>query len=142
MSSDSERFMRNLPYCAGLFDGEGCITTNGLPTGFRLSVTNTDRRLLEFLESSLGGYINSQYLPENPKWSRAWKWLATDKDSVHRILTALEPYLISKKDQARLVIDFIEKYPNKRGPKMPEQKLADWKSVKEELTRLKKQPVA
>ena len=142
MSSDSERFMRNLPYCAGLFDGEGCITTNGLPTGFRLSVTNTDRRLLEFLESSLGGYINNQYLPENPKWRTAWKWLVTDKSNVHRILTTLEPYLISKKDQARLVIDFIEKYPNKRGPKMPEQKLADWKSVKEELTRLKKQPVA
>lgn len=140
LSSHSERFAINLAYCAGLFDGEGCITTNGCPTGFRLSVTNTDKRLLDFLCECLGGYINNQYLPDNPKWSVAWKWLVTSKSEVYRILSLLEPHLVSKKDQALLVMNFIERYPNRRGEKMTPEKLEDWHKTKDSLARLKRTP--
>ena len=98
-----------LAYTAGIIDGEGCITTSG-DKGFRICVSNTDIKMLNYLQENFGGRINSQHLPENPKWSKAWKWVLCSQNKVLQFLYLITPYLVCKKSQAEIVLAHLQKY--------------------------------
>ena len=53
-------------YLAGFFDGDGCITTSP-KTNFRLTISNTNKEILDWIKKNFGGNINNQHLPKNPK---------------------------------------------------------------------------
>lgn len=129
--------MNDCIYAAGFIDGEGCITTSG-PSGFRVSVANTDREVLDWLVSTFGGNINNQHLPENPRWNASWKWIVCSKPDVSRFLSAIYPFLKIKRDQAKVVLDFLEKYPNnKTGRRISKDEMLAYLAAKDEVTRLK-----
>jgi hypothetical protein len=113
-------------YVAGIVDGEGTITIcrseytanrkaeNGRParqyhtTGFslKISVKNTDVRLVKWLKSRFGGeyYTDTGKKPANWKDSYVWHYGAETKQE---FLLAILPYLIIKKEQALLALEFL-----------------------------------
>ena len=69
----------NLIYLAGIVDGEGCIylqtqTINRVRyRTFRLSVTNTNLELIEWLGDNFGGYVYIKKL-RNPSYKKCYDW--------------------------------------------------------------------
>lgn len=97
-------------YMAGFMDGEGCITTSH--TNFRITVANTDRKILDWCKEKFGGNINNLCLPINPKHSPAWKWIICKSSDVLDFLKIVYPYMIVKKEQAKIVIDYLNEHKN------------------------------
>ena len=92
----------NIDYCAGFFDGEGCISLSKSGR-LVLAVQQNDLRPLEVLVQVLGGKIygpmtrTNNYSQEHPYWVwRVQGW----KEAVG-ILQHLEPHLILKRDKAQ-----------------------------------------
>jgi hypothetical protein len=127
-----------IAYAAGFFDGDGCITTSG-NSGFRITLSNTDKRVLEFFKSNFGGNINNQHLPENPKHNVAWKWVQAKRADVLSTLVLFEPFLISKKEQAQVTIQHLQKYDMqmKTNRKISEQEKFDYLIAKDKVRTLK-----
>lgn len=127
-----------IAYAAGLFDGDGCITTSG-NNGFRITLTNTDKRLLEFFQNNFGGNINNQSLPHNPNHNVAWKWIQSKRADLLSTLILLEPFLISKKEQAQVTIEFLQKHniKMKTNRKVSEQESSDYLIAKDKIRTLK-----
>lgn len=104
-----------LAYVAGIVDGEGTITIERLldvrfSDGFALhpilTVSNTDRQLLEFCKKilKLPNMITSHKKGQGRKDS--WRIDITKKETVLEILIVLRPYLIVKRKQADLIMDY------------------------------------
>jgi len=83
-------------------DGEGSFMIQykqrNIPV---ISMTNTDRRLVEVCQRALGGKIyDSGAISGNRK--RGWKWYVMG-DAVIHVARQLAPYLLSKQRQAWLL---------------------------------------
>lgn len=118
-----------IAYLAGLIDGEGSIGIHeskprkncGYPYGrfdLRLSILNTDSRLMAWLKSNFGGWIWTSQKRQNPihKLEQHWR-LHADKAS--SLLEVCLPFLIVKAEQAKEAIAFqktkhhaVKRYPN------------------------------
>jgi len=110
-------------YFAGLFDGEGCVglwerdikhSGIGRKTPYfsiDLSVSNTNVEVLEHIRRTIGGSLgtsNSYKLMKNGKPRRKLhRWAAQSNESYH-ILKAAAPFLIVKREQALLAMEFHE----------------------------------
>lgn len=72
----------------------------------KIGLTSTNNKaVLNMLKENFGGTVNS-YKPSNPN-HRPWGvWQTSDKHA-REILIVLEPYLMAKKRQAEIVIDFV-----------------------------------
>lgn len=97
-----------LAYIAGFFDGEGSVTIgrhNGAESSYslRISVTNTNREIIDWLVDNLGGSVSNVKLKGNRQQSYLW-YLAAVKAS--DVLYALLPFLRVKREQAILGLDF------------------------------------
>jgi hypothetical protein len=103
-----------IAYTAGIFDGEGCVTTSGV--GFRVTVSNTDKVLLDWLKSNWGGCVNDMYLPSNPKHNVAWKWIQAKESGIYSFLSTIRPYLLLKATQADAVLKYLKSYPGRKNP--------------------------
>ena len=69
--------LSDLAYCAGLMDGEGCITlTRDSESNYRLRVkiTSTDYSVLEWLQEHFDGYIHLSR-KESKYNKEAWDWV-------------------------------------------------------------------
>lgn len=95
-------------YAAGFMDGEGCITTAA--ANFRVTISSTDKCILDWFVATFGGTINNMHMPANPKWNMSWKWIVASKSDVATFLKSVYPYLKLKKPQAKVVLDFLEKH--------------------------------
>lgn len=105
------------------FDGEGHITiartdrprirknrNNALDTAVRYSIamgiTNTDVRLMHWLQKNFGGqYYTSP--SKNPLWKTKHRWQVIGRKEQERILLGILPYLVLKREQAIIALDFI-----------------------------------
>lgn len=103
-------------YIAGILDGEGSITISKKNdhTGMRrgvcyrpcVSVANTNELLLLWLQATTGlGGISSK-APSNPRHRQAWKWSVWSQQA-RQLLEVVSPYLLLKREQAELVLDFV-----------------------------------
>lgn len=98
---------------AGIVDGEGCLTLGrqirkGRPSpAFRESVTvsNTDKRLLEPFHSMWGGTLY-RHEEKRAQWSTAYTWHCS-VSQVKAFLLFIRPYLRGKRAQADLLLLFI-----------------------------------
>lgn len=101
-------------YLAGLIDGEGCIGlyehinkkkqwTNTFNMQF--SITNTDKNIIEWIQKTFGGkwYIVTK---KSQKLSECYKIYFNYENSYH-ILNKILPYLIIKKSQCKVAIEFL-----------------------------------
>ena len=101
--------MLSREYIAGLFDGEGSVTigcTKKSRTNWAFvphaSLANNYKPILELLQKEFGGYIG----PVGGK-SRCWALNFTTKAAKDFLLVIL-PFLVIKKKQAEILVDFIE----------------------------------
>jgi hypothetical protein len=101
-------------YLAGIIDGEGSLIISRSDRGTynnyygRIHVKNTDYRLIKWLLEKFGGNVHA-HPPKDPiKHAKAYSWyFSGDAHDKETLLLALMPYLIVKKDQAKILVDFF-----------------------------------
>jgi len=106
-----------LGYVAGIVDGEGCISimrrvarrSYGTYHDFTVHVTvgTTTFELCERLMQWVGG---KTYYPHEIRGNRKPQayWVITRRGEVRDFLLALQPYLLIKKEQAKLALEFCQ----------------------------------
>jgi len=109
-------------YLAGFFDGEGCVGIYQRSAGNSgpgaknpnisalLSICNTNFAVLQHIVNSCGGWVTTLPRKCAPKLNggarqKQWRWSAGPRETAH-ILAAILPYLIVKRDQAELALQF------------------------------------
>ena len=110
-------------YVGGIIDGEGCIefkwadrirkNRKGTPTYHtlivRMEVPQVDKRLIDYLmEITKEGTRDIKRYPKNPTYRDQHRW-RVGYHGVYRVLKQVYPYLIVKKQKAKLVIDHYDK---------------------------------
>jgi len=114
----------SLEYIAGLFDGEGCIMlsqfsgTNGGYTQLRVNVNMANELIPTELHNQFGGSLMEVKVPLGYKPQLMWRAVGT---KAGRFLETLLPYLVIKKKQAELGIEFQKR---RKG-------LGNWRSNEE-----------
>jgi hypothetical protein len=101
---------RNLPWAAGLFEGEGTITIakRSLDMTYRIVVIvgNTDRQIIRFFQTRWPGWVQPAY-GERPGRKPSWCWTVAGPAAVD-FITEILPYLITSRvrQKARLALLF------------------------------------
>jgi len=102
-----------LAYIAGIVDGEGNVgyyqnkaDKHFMPT---VSIANTNKQVMDWVVTNIGGHIYTK-LQKNPKWKTAYIWDLRRTVDVLLLLTAIEPYLIIKKEKAKEVIAICKEH--------------------------------
>lgn len=105
-----------LAYAAGMVDGEGHIGINvcrqrgegNMRHILRVTVTNTHRPLLDWLKERFGGTVIEDHKKVVGPKLRVWTWHSRSL-AAYEFLRAIRPYVIVKREQVRLAIEFREK---------------------------------
>ena len=99
-------------YFAGILDGEGHITivktspSHGGHHVILVQVGNTHRGLIELFGARFGGRVNGPYQPERDKPRKPmFTWRVTNAKA-EGVLRTLLPYLLVKRQQAELALEF------------------------------------
>jgi len=112
--------LKDKAYFAGLFDGEGCITIKRTaPRGrqrthtyiFSLSIEMADPRPIKAVCQAFNlnlTYNTSRHL-KNPSKHRYMYVAQIGRQAGIKILKTLLPYLIAKREEAELAIEFYER---------------------------------
>ena len=110
-------------YVGGIIDGEGWVgfkwvkrlrkDRKGSPTYrtliVRLEVPQVDKRLIDYLmEVTKEGTRDIKRYPKHPTYQDQHRW-RVGYHGVYRVLKQVYPYLIVKKQKAKLVIDHYDK---------------------------------
>ena len=108
-----------IAYFAGIMDGEGSFYIGQAakhPKSFnsRLYVVNTDILLINWLKTNFKGMIYSRKSKKNPHWKEKFEWIS-HKTDILSICEMLLPYLIIKKEHAKVMINFRKTFDKKRG---------------------------
>lgn len=114
-----------LAYFAGLMDGEGsfCI----LPRYWgkarkpaapftRLSMSSTTPELLYWVQQRFSGLINRHPTSKKGNEAPALQWRMKRKTVLLMLLPQLIPFLVLKKPQAQLMLEFLRRF-DKEGPR-------------------------
>ena len=121
-SRDGDIERADIGYLAGIIDGEGCLSiavAKREDSAFKLNIkpilniTNTDRKLIEAVQTILGklGIKNrvSRYHAAPNRRSDGYRIHVTSPEELARILPVLIPYLISKRRRAELILAYVLK---------------------------------
>jgi len=131
-------------YAAGLFDGEGCIDVVVRSTHNRAAAVSvshcprahiniTNKEVLLWLKSIWGGTISDRKnLPAH--WKPAWCWMMGGENAI-RFIRDIEPWLIIKHSQAKVVLKFQTRV-SRRMP-LTQHELQQRQQIKEQLHILK-----
>ena len=128
--------LSDLAYCAGLMDGEGCITlSKDGDTNYRLriKITSTDYSVLEWLQEHFGGSINLSR-KESEYNKEAWDWICRTEDQVV-FLFGILPYTIIKRAQIIEALNYH--FEKQNGGKMTEDEFALRSAYYERLKAMK-----
>jgi hypothetical protein len=152
LSDGSHPSQTVLAYFAGILDGEGNVSiervapnakqrTHNPRHQARVTVVNTSPELIEWLVAHFGGTVQARKI-DPLKHKQTWAWRLAEIP-VLALLKLTLPYLVIKRRQAELVIEFVEGRVNFRGYKMitPEE-LARRDRLWNEIKRLNKMGVA
>lgn len=128
-------------YAAGLFDGEGhigiTVTKNGRGEKYhrlQVNVTNTNITVIHWLFERFGGCIHNPRYFTSENWREAHRWTIADGKASSFLQTVL-PYLIIKKSQAELAIEF-QATKTKGGFGTPKPDLAHRDGLRETISKL------
>ncbi len=130
------------PYMAGIMDSEGSISlsisrkSSGYE-GFNLmlQVTNTNRRLIDWVVSNFGGrfVVETKTNSFANFGSKIFRWVMYGSENQEAFLLGIIPYLVIKKQQALLSLDFLRLG---RGDNVKRREM--W----EQMKRLNQEPVS
>jgi len=105
-------------YIAGFIDGEGCIyyQKTATPTStfagtVCVRIGNESKTIVEEICKLYDGRLNSKVLPSGRNFYDA----SITGNRAFRLLVDIEPFLVSKKDQAQLVLNNWESLKPRRG---------------------------
>lgn len=100
-------------YLAGIVDGEGCLCISkhksnhnrGYNHQARLEISNTDKRLLEWIKERFGGRVAVYSHAQQPKNSRqtSYRWICEGKRLTH-ICELIYPFSVIKKEQIEIIL--------------------------------------
>ena len=122
-----------LAYAAGIVDGEGCVQyvantagdRPGVKGSVRVSVGNTDMRLIAWLHDRFGGHITTRRkLKRHHKQS--WDWVVASGGAID-FLKKIEPFLLIKKERASFLLEnayLLTGHSTKRNVPRDEMKIA------------------
>jgi len=130
----------NLAYVAGLIDGEGTLVVGKYPRkgnkylGYRgfLAIANTHVPMLQFLKSIIGGKIVEQGK------GRGCYSLSLSTNEIRNCLPQIVPFLVVKKEQAEVLLDFLERQFNNASAPVSDELLKFYESCYQRLKKLKK----
>lgn len=104
-------------WLSGLFDGEGCISlhwqhvpsVSGYPVpGYRLFVSNTCKALLDRGYEITGlGKVRARKGKYAEHYLQGYVWDISRRNDILTMLKLMHPWLIAKKRQAEIAIEFI-----------------------------------
>lgn len=111
--SNTKIIKLDLKYVAGLVDGEGSIFIHKQIDRrlrhylyyLRLAVSNTYRPILYLLKDQFGGSIKEIIFPKDKNYKTAYIWALASR-SAFEFIKLIQPYLIIKKEQAKLATKF------------------------------------
>jgi len=127
-------------YLAGFVDGEGCIDAQRMypQTGggrrifycrprLRVAQATPGIYFLQLLQRNFGGNLTYREGKGNQQSSASWEFL--DKAGLARFLSEIEPYMFVKREQARLVLWWLDSGMSGRQtrqgyPRMEEARMA------------------
>ena len=135
-------------YCAGLFDGEGYIDIYSATLSkaskspslyLRVIISQKDGMIMNWLQDNFGGYVNKEIRNE----SYIYRWKIVSK-SAQKFLTLIYPFILIKKEQVKLALEFEEmrsKYLNTHTvfKKITDEELQNRIEIKDKLKKLKKE---
>ena len=133
--------MISAQYAAGFFDGEGCVncSTNKSGSPFvRILVVNTNLEVLERFKETWGGDINKNYKPKD-NWKQAYTWRLSHI-AASLFLKEMLPYLVIKKKQAELAIQFTSIRPG-RGNSWTDDSLKEANNLLDKIREANKKGV-
>jgi len=94
-------------YLAGIFDGEGTVyiglMTDKRRTFLKVGITNTDLTLMKWLIANFGGAYRSE---ARENYRLIYRWGPKGKKNRENFLLGVLPYLIVKREQALLALEF------------------------------------
>lgn len=104
----------DLKYLAGFIDGEGCFNFSECRTSLipRILITNTNLKVLQKIKAKYGGDIYSSVVKNSPHWKPRHVWRLQHANCL-KLTEELVPYLIIKKRQAKLFMNYQKSRPGK-----------------------------
>jgi hypothetical protein len=115
----------NWAYLAGLLDGEGCFTITGTwknrkgiwrtKTGpntyfhinLIISLYNTDLKVMKWLVDHFGGVYYVHHPSKKPSHKIGYSWHPKGAKNKELLLLGILPYLVIKREQAKLSLEYI-----------------------------------
>lgn len=141
-------------YIAGFVDGEGHISvvrrikTNRKSYNYApvIMITNTDKEVLRLIKAELGGrFVENISITSYTNRDTIYRIIINKSELIVEVLDRLIPYLIIKKEQAKLVRDFcksrienIEKHKNNglgRFPRYSNKELKIYGEIEKNMPR-------
>lgn len=133
-NQDNQREAILLSYLAGLIDGEGTIRIgyssppkkypNHNPKYYAgISIGMTNKKAIEIVVKKFGSKLREECVPNR---KIVYRWGTSGNKVVPTILKQLLPYLVVKKEQAKLVIEFCEQQKHtgfRRNKYLPKEEL-------------------
>jgi hypothetical protein len=108
-----------LAYLAGIIDGEGSVgyQYRGRETRhYRVAVIMTSEETIRWIGQWGGTVAALPPRPGKPHWKPQWIWRVTGYSNVRAVLTAVLPYLITKKATAIDALAYIAARPGANPP--------------------------
>ena len=117
----------SIEYIAGLFDGEGYITVNKNKKTFVpvVGIKMNGFNLLKKLNLEFGGYF---YQIKNYTNRPLTEWILRGSFQVIPFLTKIEPFLVIKKEQAKLCLELCKTYAIRNSQN-------EWLSPKQKINK-------
>jgi hypothetical protein len=133
--------LTQLAYIAGLVDGEGCIQINrrdnGKRFGLYVSIDNTDRRMIEWLERTIQyGFCTVQKKRAKANWNAGYRFVVQERYAAD-LLQRVKPYLVIKREQAEVALEFQARKITQRGHHLTADVVALYGSYQQRLKLLK-----
>lgn len=104
-----------LAYMVGLLDGEGNIRIDLRKDkrGFnqhhaRMTIVNTDKRMIDWLLENYGGYMWMRDHSHNPKWKNVYFWIKTIGREHVKLIDDMLEFSIIKHERLVLFKEFLE----------------------------------
>lgn len=117
-----------LGYVAGIIDGEGAIFITHDYYKYKnpvhrleIRIGMIDRKALDFMVKTLG--IGEVFQEASYEYKRPmFRLKYSNKEELKQVLDQIYPYLIVKKEQAKVAYEFLEKATGTRGRWLSEEK--------------------
>lgn len=136
-------------YLAGFVDGEGSFSiTKGLSGRKRdgskyvtfklsLSVCNTNRDVMTWIAKTFGGKVlTGSNANRNPKYKTRYSWTLSSFKDIERVTISILPYLIVKRQQAILTLEFCRTANPKIGEWLSPEVQQKRDEIRREMMRL------